>query len=121
MATSFFNLEDFNLPASFLTGGGHTGSNNKDLQFENNTKSEDNGHDPSFHHNNDDDRDKESGSHLNHNLSHGEAVRKCVDLVKAIKNNPAKMTKLFVLVENMVKRYRSGHTVEVDVGTCPLT
>jgi hypothetical protein len=29
------------------------------------------------------------------------------------------MTKLFVLVENMVKRYQSSHTVEVDMPTCP--
>jgi hypothetical protein len=29
------------------------------------------------------------------------------------------MTKLFVLVENMVKRYQSGHTVEVDSRICP--
>jgi hypothetical protein len=42
-----------------------------------------------------------------------------MDLVKTIQNDPAKMTKLFVLVENMVKRYQNGHTVEVDMQTCP--
>jgi hypothetical protein len=43
--------------STFLTGG-HTGSNNEDLQVENYTQSEDNGHNPSFRHDDDDEDNK---------------------------------------------------------------
>jgi hypothetical protein len=105
-ATSFFDIHDFNIPSSILAGV-HTGPNTEDLQVEDDTQSEDNGNNPSFpqHEDYDDDADKENVSLVNCKLSYGKVVGKCTDLVKTIQNDSAKMTKLFVLLEIMVKRY----------------
>jgi hypothetical protein len=119
-ATSFFNLEHINLQSSFPTAGCFS-SNNKDHPGDNETGSEFNEHDPSFPHEDydlDNDDKENEGCGLSA-LTYSEVIGKCTDLVKMIQNDPAKMTKLFVLVENMVKRYQSSHTVEVDICTCP--
>jgi hypothetical protein len=95
-----------------------TNSNNQDHQDDNDTDVVDDILYP-FDDNNNDDEDKENASHCLPKLSYGEVVGKCMDLIKTIQNNPAEMTKFFVLMENMVKRYQSGHAVEIEMHTCP--
>jgi hypothetical protein len=94
-----------------------TDSNNQDHQDDNDTDAVDDLSYP-FDDNNDDE-DKENESHHLPNLSYGEVIGKYTDLIKMTQNNLPEMTKLFFLMENMVKRYRSGHTVEIDMCTCP--
>jgi hypothetical protein len=101
-STSFFDMEQSNLPLSILPIR-PTHSNNPDHQDDNDTDVVD---DLSYpFDDNDNNEDEKNGSHQPSNLSYGKVIGKCTDLTKTIQNNPAEMTKLFVLMENMVKRY----------------
>jgi hypothetical protein len=118
-AHSFFVLGDTNQHSLILLAG----PNNEERQgvnaleaVDNDGGSDTNGNETYFPQD-DDDLEDDKENEIQH-LSYSAVVGKCTaDLVKTIQNDPAEMTKLFVLMENMVKRYCGGCTVEVDMRT----